>query len=367
MSSSAPRLEIYLIGAHKGESIVIRTPGGSLGVVDAYAPTWDDPTTNPTLEKLNKLGAERLRFVALTHPHVDHFKGLPAIFDAYSGRIDSWWRPPLGGPDFTYFVAALHNEIKSEKEQSNRRRLVNLSKMIRALFDRAQFEFDTYKIELQLLQNNRDNGLCLSEEEHDFSIHCLGPSPNIFSPYERSVLDRTFLNLIKERKLTSRAPHNVISSVIAVRYGKWIGILGGDTEKNSWNDVLSRKREWLSLARFIKIPHHGSETGSYDRLWDSIDSDHCEAAVTCFESQGIPDARGLRHLRQPRFSLHSTTKALAESLYHGIPKKPVPPGFRRKYEAGEILVSVSVDGEMEITHVSPAGQVDLQSASYEDD
>ena len=82
MSNAVTGLEIFIIGGRLGESIVIRTPGGRFGIVDAYAADWKKGSANPTLSRLKALGARELHFIALTHPHMDHFRGLPAVFEA---------------------------------------------------------------------------------------------------------------------------------------------------------------------------------------------------------------------------------------------------------------------------------------------
>src|SRR5688572_19160010 len=117
MSDPHTGLEIFIIGGRLGESIVIRTPGGRFGIVDAYASNWNDGSTNPALSRLRALGARKLHFVALTHPHMDHCQGLPTIFDAYAGQIEFFWRAPWGTFDLFETIV---REFEAERDEDRR-------------------------------------------------------------------------------------------------------------------------------------------------------------------------------------------------------------------------------------------------------
>jgi hypothetical protein len=364
MSEADPLLEIFVIGGQLGESIVIKTPGGAFGVIDAYTPkNWLDPSANPTLARLRALGAERLRFVAMTHPHLDHFRGLPAIFQEYAGRIGQFWRPPFGGPDLYAIVSALLHEIEREEDGIRQEYLAGGGRIFRSLFDLAQQEHDEHGMKKFTLLNDGpllNTGVMLQEGgDPDFSILCLGPSTDIVDPYLQGIIKKNFTNVLGDGPPTARAPHNVLSSVLAVRYGKWVGILGGDTERASWSDIIDRKSEWLAVAQFFKISHHGSPTGSYGELWSALNSDVCETVVTCFDHQRLPNEEGLRHPRERNFPVHSTNKALAERHYRGEARKPLTPDKKRPGEHGEIRIAVDKRGAVDIDYFGPAGLLDL--------
>ena|SRR5687768_5939157 len=114
----------------------------------------------------------------------------------------------------------------------------------------------------------------------------------------------------------------------------------------------------LKAAQFFKVSHHGSDTGSFPELWDSVESEKCEAVVTCYFSQRIPNESGLQYLRKSRFSLHSTNSALASHLYRDS-SKPVPVEFKISNQPGEVRVAVNVDGIMTVEHFGPAGPLEL--------
>lgn len=72
--SSAKLLEVHVLGAGRGESIVLRLPDGGWGVVDCCASSSSDESKNSTLEFLRSRNIKELEFLCLTHPHDDHYK-----------------------------------------------------------------------------------------------------------------------------------------------------------------------------------------------------------------------------------------------------------------------------------------------------
>ena len=156
---------------------------------------------------------------------------------------------------------------------------------------------------------------------------------------------------------TEVSPHNLISSVLAIKYSNWIGLLGGDTEKKSWDNILRRcGREWVSNAQFVKISHHGSETGSYEQLWNSIESENCDTVVTCFAAQGIPTGNGLRPIQEKGFPIYSTNSQLASQLVRGrgrVTSIAIPPSLET--DGGEVRVSVGREGNADVDFFDAAG------------
>ncbi len=358
MSNRDSGLEIFIIGGRLGESIVIRTPGGRFGVVDAYASDWKETSNNQTVVRLKALGVGKLDFVALTHPHMDHFRGLPAIFEAYPGKVESFWRPPWGPVDL--FKVWLR-EFDAETDPAGKTLLGHSMVILRQLLAAAEAEARLNRLKPKTLQNDSDapyDGIMLHEQEHDFSIMCLGPSTGIAAPYNDKLTSKSVVPFFQGDSRAWGGPHNEISSVLAIKYGRWIGILGGDTERESWRDIIQRRVSLLNAARFFKVSHHGSDTGSFPDLWDSVKSDKCETVITCFTSQRLPNESGLKYLRDSRFSLHSTNTILATQTYKGT-STPVPVELQPNAQSGEVRVAVSADGTMSVEHFGAAGPLEL--------
>jgi hypothetical protein len=147
-----------------------------------------------------------------------------------------------------------------------------------------------------------------------------------------------------------------------MKYGEWYGVLGGDTETRSWNDVLDQAPHCISNASFLKISHHGSPTGSFDRVWDSIHSATCDAVVTCFASQGLPKEEGIHFVASKGYKLHSTNRSLAIKTSRGLPPhKPleleITPFKEIENERGEVHIIVDRSGKTSIDYGGKAGRM----------
>jgi hypothetical protein len=91
-------LGVHVLGQGFGESVVLEMPNGAIGVIDCFAPQLKATTreerlqANPTLRFLvHELKAERLAFVAFSHPHEDHGRGLSHLLEEFRNRIDEIW------------------------------------------------------------------------------------------------------------------------------------------------------------------------------------------------------------------------------------------------------------------------------------
>ena len=88
-------LTFYILNVGHGDSVIIEyvsSTGPVFGVIDSNRTGQNIPAA---LQKLRELGANKLSFVALTHPHQDHYKGLLEILEAYKGQIAGFYTFPL--------------------------------------------------------------------------------------------------------------------------------------------------------------------------------------------------------------------------------------------------------------------------------
>ncbi len=83
-------LELHVLNAGYGESIILHLPNGEWGVVDCCAASIADPDTNPAIQFLKHHGVDKIEFLCLTHPHDDHYRGMSQFFDLFT--INYFWR-----------------------------------------------------------------------------------------------------------------------------------------------------------------------------------------------------------------------------------------------------------------------------------
>lgn len=112
MNEKRNALTIHVIGAGKGESILLQMPNNAWGIVDCYARSIRDSSTNPTLRFLSRNNVQSLQFLCLTHPHEDHFRGVTHLLTEYEGRIREIWRFPAR--PLTHVIAHLTAEAEEK-------------------------------------------------------------------------------------------------------------------------------------------------------------------------------------------------------------------------------------------------------------
>jgi len=280
------------------------------------------------------------------------------VFKRYEGAIEEFWRPPFGQADWSVLFARFKEELMLEPSEERQDRIAERIKLFRSILELA----DTEKKRGMRSVTTLDMKEMLKEDEHDFSIMCLGPSTDVIDIYNKQLAK----NVIVKESHVETAHHNLASSVLAVKYGEWIGLLGADTERYSWNDILGRcGREWVSQARFVKVSHHGSPTGSYEKLWGSIESEHCDTVVTSFFSQDLPSYEGLRPIQEKGYPIYSTNRTFAlqscKQAQHSY--RPTEmyllPNLRADPSVGEVRLAVDETGRTEVSHSDNAGLIEV--------
>jgi beta-lactamase superfamily II metal-dependent hydrolase len=346
------RLKIFILGQRLGESIIIKTPRGDIGVVDSYARESEDESSNPTITRLKSLKMDRLKFIALTHPHQDHFRGLPSLFKAFSGKVAEFWRPPFDKSNLVSLFQSLDAEVRAESSYPIKEAMRGAAKTLAQLLSIAAEEGKRHSMRSRLMQ---ENCILLQEPEHQFYIKCMAPCAAATLDYQRGLFNRA----LQGASVGASEHHNMISSVIEIRFGSWVGILGGDAERRAWEQILScEELDWAVVnSTFVKVSHHGSPTGSFDAIWSRVRSKPFHAAVTCFAAQGLPTQGGLLSIGSNGGIVHCTSKSLA-SRTPGNAVAPIPIHLvPSQNEAGEIHVTVDPGGSTQIAHIGAAGVV----------
>ena len=89
----APRVEIHTIDVGQGESILVRLPDGYTLLIDAGGRhRGADPGRARVLPYLRRRGIRRVDAAWITHPDIDHMRGMFAVADLATPRM--WLRAP---------------------------------------------------------------------------------------------------------------------------------------------------------------------------------------------------------------------------------------------------------------------------------
>jgi competence protein ComEC len=101
------QLEVRFFDVGQGDAALVRSPGGVAILIDG------GPDPNTVVTKLERLGIKRLDAVVATHPHLDHFVGLPAVLARIQVSVvfDSGCQTPESdSPPYREFLRAVRDE-----------------------------------------------------------------------------------------------------------------------------------------------------------------------------------------------------------------------------------------------------------------
>ena len=316
-------LTVHVLGEGIGESIILELPNDKWGVVDCYARSIQNETTNQTLNFLRQRDVQALEFLCLSHPHEDHFRGITHLLKAYDGKLKAFWRfpaRPLGN-----VIAHLRAVADESVDYAiHRKSVAELTRMFQIIDSMRKGGNFTVRLTegFKLLYSD----IVESEGENvQLKIFSLAPAGNLVDDYqediEKSLADEQYFAQKYYQK------HNLISSVLLLKYGETRVILGGDAEKQSWDYILNdelRIKEGESLfAHLAKVSHHGSRNSLTENLWETLIGDReCYAVITPFQSRRLPEKQTLSSIARHTKEIFATSlKALTFLQWEEIRQK----------------------------------------------
>ena len=328
-------LGIHVLGEGFGESIVITFPSGAVGVVDCFARRLkvggheDRIKANPTLRFLRQtLKAERLAFVALTHPHEDHGRGLSHLLCDYQGAIDEIWlfagfeTIDLG----RYLAAAVSRKRQLPIEQlldDPPGTFANEMMKIREIVDEELSTKGGGTARYRLFQGTKRVKIT---GEPLITIRFIGPADGMAHAYISEMTDGVRQIVQDDGAVApdwepTAINHNRISPSLMLEFGDTRILLGGDMETEAWAEVEREIDQQESELRglechLVKVSHHGSATGFTPTLYQRMvfRGEKPLAILTCFNrnKHPLPSPEGVAHLMSAT-RLLATNAAMAAS------------------------------------------------------
>jgi hypothetical protein len=319
-------LGIDIIGSGFGESIVLRMPNGKVGVIDCCSRVLRASDSaarrngNATLRYVrDKLKVDRLAFIGLSHPHEDHGRGLSHFLLEYRDHIDEIWI-------FDAFQdISLERYFKALFDAKRRLPIERLLKEEPGTFSTELLLIRNLVLKQIAIANPRravPRVFCGQQEVEvageDVSIRFLGPSVALAQSYRAELQDNLKDVVDEQGRIRNmqwkpdNVNHNLASPALLVGYGQTQLILGGDMERQGWEEALREcGAGGVSLScRLVKVSHHGSATGYIDGLYEEFGRDGLPIGVlTPFTRHRYPLPRreALEHLRPRTETLWATS------------------------------------------------------------
>lgn len=276
-------VEITVFGSGYGESIVLHVPGVGWGVVDSCETKINNKRVIPPLQYLLEVFSPDLpplAFVVLTHPHEDHYLGLEEIIREYSGGVERICiYDGVGTKEFKAYLASRYVATSDKPKFSKLYDTIVNAQRKRGVHLKNLVENTT------IIEKRNEE---ISGKKIDIKIISLSPSSESLRRYSDS-----FLKLIPTKegetlKLYDDSLQNLVSSALLIQVGDVQIILGSDVEKGSkgltgWEGIITNKDRPDLWANYVKISHHGGESGYSQNAWD-LHSKHCKpmAVMTPF-------------------------------------------------------------------------------------
>lgn len=233
-------LKFHFFNVGHGDSTVVElctTEGSLFSVIDCFK---DEEGKYPALDFLKSRGAENIVFLALTHPHADHYVGLGEIARNFTGKIDS------------YFTFPVHRTPEKLKQLAGQ--YARPEKLPTAALAKPNLEFLNFILAAKESQVWEDCSVNSINKLHvprfaGVEISVLLPPAKV----KGEILDSWANGVVG----ASSTRLNELSIALLFKYAGCQVIICGDA--TSANFTFMRRR-WGSLLDpiAVKIPHHGS-------------------------------------------------------------------------------------------------------------
>jgi Metallo-beta-lactamase superfamily len=260
---SPEEVTLYLLGPGIGESVVAIMPDMRAMVVDVCV----SGSMNLTLELLNKLGIKTPDLLVVSHPDLDHVRGLDTLLAKTPPK--ELWRYPLE-PRARDFALAW----------AKKRKKTPLANALEAL---GQFLRTEDSETFPAMYGDR----VWPHDATSYRVHALAPTPYDLDLAVRAwdrrlargpaALDKWLDEVATGKRALGDAP-NLVSLALLIEHGSRRVLLGGDvlcgarSPKSGWKGIerLMKKHDRVHLVQAlaaVKVAHHGSDGAFEPIVW----------------------------------------------------------------------------------------------------
>ena len=329
-------LVLRVFGGRKGETIVLRLPDGTYGVVDCYASSLADPTSNPAYKILNEEGIRTLQFVGLTHPHDDHYRGMSHLLRDFT--IQAFWTFCDTFPDDLRLIV---NFFRLEAtDLGGGPQVSSKADELQLIFNRLK-ELETNGMPILAARSNQRLYPIPTGLSDLVEVFAVAPTHTVAREYVRSLLKYL------QRRLEANAAsipvyphrdHNLASIALLIRYGDARIILGGDVETPGWQKALAEFMPEFLAADIVKVSHHGSTNGYCTGLWSTfVSRKQTIAVLTPYHRHHLPETTALDEISRYARTVYSVCANGHQQAVRDWRRAVTPPdrleSFRRRAQA----------------------------------
>lgn len=259
-SSLWAQLKVTFINVGQGDSIYVEFPNGKNALIDGGS-------SGVIVDNFLKTkGVTKIDYVALTHPHSDHYKGLKKVFTNY--QIDNYYDTKAENRD-----AAGDNNLRE-----------------------------------------------LAAVEPGCKTHY--PKPGDILNWDSKVTVKVFNACWQPVIMHENDETNNCSLVMRLYYNGNGVLLTGDANSDIETEMLGHFKTGLQ-SNILKVGHHGSRTSTSDAFLARVRPDYAFISVGIGNKYGHPHQEALARLRNAGAKIYLTTDG-TQSLTIPPPDKLAP-------------------------------------------
>ncbi len=274
-------LSVTFIDVGSGDSILIRTPRGRVMLIDAggsndAAETGFDTGAKILVPVLRNYGISKIDALVLTHMHLDHTGGAPAVLDKI--RVKKLVLPP----------GAVQHQLSATAQKKS------LPAAAVELWDDqmpAKISRLAGKESVEMVTVSAGDRIML---DPGIRIEVLAPQQNIIS--------------------AGSADLNNNSIVLKLSYGRDSILLTSDIEAAAMAGLLAARRDLQ--ADVLKIPHHGSRNSLVDNFYKKVNPALAVISVGRnpfgHPAGEVLEALEAHHIRIARTDIHGAVTLISE-------------------------------------------------------
>lgn len=254
------QLKVTFINVGQGDAIYVEFPNGKNALIDGGS--------SGTLVDnfLRSKGVTKINYVALTHPHSDHYRGLKKVFTNY--QVENYY------------------DTKAENRDA--------------------------------VGDNNLRELAAAEP----GCKTFYPKPGDILNWDPKVTVKVFNACWQPVVMHENDETNNCSLVMRLYYNGNGVLLTGDANSDIENDMLSHFKTGLQ-SNILKVAHHGSRTSTSDAFLARVRPDYAFISVGIGNKYGHPHQEALARLRNAGAKIYLTTDG-TQSLTIPPPDKNVP-------------------------------------------
>lgn len=268
-------LKLHFLDVGHGDSIIVELlgdHGSTFGLVDCCKKREAGQDVNVPLRKLQSLGAAHLGFVALTHPHADHFEGLSEILEVFRGRVSALFTYPIDKEPgrIRRLAENYRRHLESTDSETVSRQILEFISILKFAKSCPIWESKSGR-----------RSLMLAPGFEAVLVNSVMPPDSVKGKHFTDI-DKGVLKIEDEKA-------NELSLAIEIEYAGNLIMLGGDATHGNWK--YQHARLAFPNAMIAKLPHHASRHDCTPEVLDALFGPQGAAAGQI----AVISAEGSRH------------------------------------------------------------------------